>query len=73
MTEDRAIRIISAAPAVAEIQVNELARDYAPIVWNIQPGDNGVMVTVVMLHKRELPRPQIAMPVPGVPGAFRPQ
>ena len=61
----RKVRILSAAPAVVEVQINEICDEYAPIVWNIAPTDAGIMVTVVLLHESEVRKAQIA--TPGMP------
>lgn len=65
------IRIISACPAVAEQQLNELAGRYAPIVWNVAPTEAGIMVTVVMLHERELRKQNLAQAMMAPPGMRR--
>lgn len=66
----RKVRILSAAPAVVEGQLNELGGEYAPVVWNIAPTDAGIMVTVVLLHESEVRKAQLA--TTGMPmGAIR--
>lgn len=59
----RKVRILSAAPAVVESQLNELADEYAPIVWNIAPVGDHVVVTVVLLHESEVRKSQLAAPM----------
>lgn len=54
------VRILSNCPAVVEKQLNELGDTYAPIVWNIAPVGDGIMVTVVLLHEREIRKGQLA-------------
>jgi hypothetical protein len=63
--KEPSVRILSSRPAVVEEQLNELADRYAPIVWNIQPVDGKVCVTVVLLHQREVRKSQLATPVTG--------
>jgi hypothetical protein len=66
---EQKIRIVSAPPAEAEEQINELLEAYAPIVWNIGPGPAGITVTCVLLSERELRKAQLmaANMVPGRP------
>jgi hypothetical protein len=57
---EKTFRIISAAPAQAEHELNELAAGFTPIVWNIQPGPDGAMVTCVLVSTSELRRATLA-------------
>jgi hypothetical protein len=66
---EQKIRIISAAPAEVEEQVNQLLDGYAPIMWNIQPGPNGALVTCVLVSERELRKAQL-MAAAGIPGGM---
>lgn len=52
------IRIVCAEPQTAEDQVNELLDDYTPIVWNVQPGKEGPLVTAVLVSTAELQKQQ---------------
>jgi hypothetical protein len=54
------LRIISGDSAVAERIINDLIDSYVPIVWNIQPGPAGAIVTCVLLHGREIRKAQLA-------------
>ncbi|HEY2104320.1 MAG TPA: hypothetical protein VGH29_00955 [Candidatus Binataceae bacterium] len=56
---DKKIRIVCADPVAAENLINELLKDYAPIVWNIQPGPDGVIVTCVLISEAELRKAQL--------------
>ena len=56
---EKKIRIICGAPNVVEADVNALLSDYAPIVWNIQPAENGPLVTCILVSERELRKAQI--------------
>jgi hypothetical protein len=65
MPIDQKIRIISGGADEVEYQANELLGDYVPIVWNIQPGPDGPLVTCVLIAMSELRKAQIlaaAMP-----------
>lgn len=54
------IRILSDAPELVEVQLNELCVDYAPIVWNVGPVGDRIVVTVVLLHESEIRKGQLA-------------
>ena len=67
---DQKIRIITGTTDEVEYQVNQLFGDYAPIVWNIQPGAGGALVTCILILQSEIRKAQIlaaAMPT-GRPG-----
>lgn len=55
-TELSRFRIISDDTATVEKLVNELAGNYTPIVWNIQAGASGPLVTCVLVNTDELRR-----------------
>lgn len=59
MQDDQKIRIVCGPPAAMEVVVNELLNNYAPIVWNIQPGKDGPLVTCILVSERELRKAQI--------------
>jgi hypothetical protein len=67
---DPKIRIISDAPAVAERRINELYRDYQLLTVNISTQKDELVITAIMLHRSEIPRPGSAIAVP-LPGGFR--
>jgi hypothetical protein len=56
---DQKIRIISGGPDEVEYQVNQLLGDYVPIVWNIQPGTDGPLVTCILIAQSEMRKAQI--------------
>jgi hypothetical protein len=69
-TDNPKFRIISAEPAVAERMVNELWRDYQMLSVNVQPFEGKPLVTVILVHKSEVPRQQqspIMVPVGALP------
>jgi hypothetical protein len=58
-------KILSAPADAIEAQVNEASEKYVALVWGITPGVDGAVVTVVMIDKRELPRPSAPLMFPG--------
>ena len=58
---------VRTAPAnEIEAQVNELCGDYLVIHWDVHELDGGMVITAIMLNKREVPRPTGAIvPFPG--------
>ena len=59
MSIDQKLRIIAGGPDEVEYQVNELLGDYVPIVWNIQPGTDGPLVTCILIAQSEMRKAQI--------------
>jgi len=59
MSEKPTYRIVSGAPGVVECEVNQLCDTYAPIVWNIQAGQDGPLVTCIMISHREIMKAQL--------------
>jgi hypothetical protein len=57
-------KILSAPADAIEAQVNEASEKYVALVWGITPGVDGAVVTVVMVDKRELPRPSAPINFP---------
>jgi hypothetical protein len=70
--EERALRIVSGTAAEVEAELNVLLEAYVPTVWNFQPGANGALVSVVLVHSREIRKAQLAQmsmsPMVGVRG-----
>jgi hypothetical protein len=69
MPIDQKIRIISGDPTEVEWTVNSLLDNYAPIMWNIQAGQEGPLVTCILILQSEIRKAQLmaaAMP-PGRP------
>lgn len=60
--KEPAYRIVSGAPAEIEEAVNRLVEAYVPVAWNFQAGVSGPVVTVVLLHSREIRKAQLAQP-----------
>jgi hypothetical protein len=54
-------RILSAAPAIIEAQVNEASEDYQVLNWAFAVANNEVIVTAVLIHKSEIRKLQLAM------------
>jgi hypothetical protein len=74
MTEQRfKVRILSGDPMRIEGELNGLLDDYAPAVWNFTAVDNEVIVTVVLVDKREISRAQMmaAVSMQGLPPGGR--
>ena len=59
-TVRRKIRIVSGGPAKAEAELNQLMGEYLPQVFNVQPGPDGPLVTVILLHESEVRKAQLA-------------
>ena len=59
---EQKIRIVCTGPEEAEKQINELLEHYAPIVWNIQPGPNGPLISCILLSEKELRKAQLMAP-----------
>lgn len=58
---EKKIRILCGSPGSVEADVNPLLQEYVPIVWNIQPGKDGPMVSCILVHASEVRKAQIAM------------
>jgi hypothetical protein len=60
MLEEPTYRIVSGGPREVEREVNQLSEDYAPLMWNVQPGSDGPLVTCVMVSAREMRKAALA-------------
>lgn len=69
MEIEHKVRIVSSSPREAEALVNKYIEDYAPVVWNVQPGPDGPLVTCILISNRVLLAQQLtgARMVPGRP------
>jgi len=70
MPDDRTYRIVSGDPASVEAEVNRISEDYGPIVWNIQSGPDGPLVTCILVSAKEMRKAalmQARMMAPGRP------
>lgn len=54
MKNKEKVRIICLPATEAEAAINELVDDYAPLVWNIGPIEDQVVITCVLLLESEL-------------------
>lgn len=54
------IRIVSGKPEAVEAVVNQLVENYAPQVFNVQPGPEGPLVTVILVHQDEIRKAALA-------------
>jgi hypothetical protein len=61
-----AIRIISAPPAEAEAQVNAIHDRYQPLNFTVAVAKDEVVVTVILVNRRELSMAGSAIAMPGV-------
>lgn len=52
-------RIVVGLPREAETEVNELADDWTPILWNVQQGKDGPIVTCVLVSERLVRQAQL--------------
>ena len=59
-TKPQRLRIVSGRPAEVEAELNQLLESYSAAVWNIGPGAQGAIVTVVLLHESVIRQQQIA-------------
>ena len=60
MSDKPKLRIVSLPVDQAEAELNRLCEDYAPLLWNIGPVDNQVIVTCVLLIESEMQKMRAA-------------
>ena len=54
------LRIVSGPPGRVEDELNILLETYSAAVWNIGPGPEGPVVTVILLHESVIRQQQLA-------------
>jgi hypothetical protein len=61
--ENRNILIFSGSPSEVEDAINDLLDRYVPIVWNIQPGKDGPLVSCILAHKSLVQPQRVGVPI----------
>ena len=62
------LRILSGSPEMVEHEANLLLKNYAAIMWNFSVVRDELVITVILVHERELRKAQLAQmrSVPGI-------